>query len=220
MNTETYYYTLYWIYGRREVIEGVSVEDAFTRAGYGNGAIAGLDFYVNGVCRDYYYNRDDRQWHRRRQLVYSLAKGDLAKTLYGQKLFTVDLVEREVFDQTELRAFAEHKLEQYSKILFYRESGNLVQLNLTEEARYATIGYVRTISVEHAEFCGVQDGQDECEFVSLGRTLFSPDDASKAFQFYLESIASGKDRPLDRSASLEVNEAMKTLEQLKQEQSQ
>lgn len=41
-------FTLYWLSGLREVIEGYDFADALRRAGYGNGALRALDFYANG----------------------------------------------------------------------------------------------------------------------------------------------------------------------------
>ena len=36
---------LYWLDGRTEIIEGDTIADAFTKAGYGMGAIGALDYY-------------------------------------------------------------------------------------------------------------------------------------------------------------------------------
>lgn len=41
-------FTIYWLDGRRDVIEGTSIEDAFRKAGYGGGATAAIDWYDNG----------------------------------------------------------------------------------------------------------------------------------------------------------------------------
>ena len=42
--------------------EGASVTDAFTRAGYGAGAVPALDFYSPGDNKDYIYDREIRSW--------------------------------------------------------------------------------------------------------------------------------------------------------------
>lgn len=47
-------YFLYWLDGKVEKIEGVSIENAFVKAGYGGGAINALDFYQTG--------RQDYEW--------------------------------------------------------------------------------------------------------------------------------------------------------------
>jgi hypothetical protein len=39
------YFRLFWRDGKQEVIEGTTISDAFTRAGYGAGAVAALDYY-------------------------------------------------------------------------------------------------------------------------------------------------------------------------------
>ena len=38
-------YILHWLDGTTEKIEGNSISDAFTRAGYGAGALRALDYY-------------------------------------------------------------------------------------------------------------------------------------------------------------------------------
>ena len=38
-------FVLYWLDGKVEEIQGYSIADAFSRAGYGNGAIRALDYW-------------------------------------------------------------------------------------------------------------------------------------------------------------------------------
>lgn len=38
-------FKLYWLSGDTEIVEGTSIDDAFRRAGYGQGAIRGLDWF-------------------------------------------------------------------------------------------------------------------------------------------------------------------------------
>lgn len=40
-------YNLYWLTGSKETVEGENIQDAIMLAGYGNGALRALDFYVN-----------------------------------------------------------------------------------------------------------------------------------------------------------------------------
>lgn len=58
-------WTLYWRGGRREVIQGDSIDDAFRKAGYGGGAQAALDFYSGGDNHDYEYNSTTRDWDKK-----------------------------------------------------------------------------------------------------------------------------------------------------------
>jgi len=43
-------FKIYWLDGKTEIIKGCDIVDAFTRAGYGAGAINAVDYYdeVNG----------------------------------------------------------------------------------------------------------------------------------------------------------------------------
>ena len=55
-------YTLYWKTGDREVVEGPTPAKAMTLAGYSGGAVAALDFYVNGDAHGYRWNKVRRYW--------------------------------------------------------------------------------------------------------------------------------------------------------------
>lgn len=57
-------WALYWRDGRKQVITGSSIEQAFSRAGYGGGAIHALDFYERVVDggRNWVWNSERREW--------------------------------------------------------------------------------------------------------------------------------------------------------------
>jgi hypothetical protein len=38
-------FTLYWLDGETEEVEGYDIADAFRRAGYGGGALSALDYF-------------------------------------------------------------------------------------------------------------------------------------------------------------------------------
>lgn len=60
MNT----YTLYWLTGKRETVQGDDPAQAMTLSGYGDGAVRALDFYANGDDRDYEWDAEKRNWVR------------------------------------------------------------------------------------------------------------------------------------------------------------
>lgn len=53
-------FRLYWVDGSTEVTEGSSIADAFTNAGYGNGARSALELWHEGD--DVQYFREDGKW--------------------------------------------------------------------------------------------------------------------------------------------------------------
>ena len=57
---------LFWLDGKQEVVEGHSIEDAFTRAGYGQGAVSALDFFSKSKFSvdEYSYNPETHNWER------------------------------------------------------------------------------------------------------------------------------------------------------------
>jgi hypothetical protein len=57
-------FTLYWRDGTRHVIPGNDVADAMTKAGFGGGSVAALDFHAAGDDRDYRWDASARSWTR------------------------------------------------------------------------------------------------------------------------------------------------------------
>ena len=58
MNT----YTLFWLDGTREVIQGETISIALCVAGYSNGAMRALDFYAEGENTSYIWSDRNNQW--------------------------------------------------------------------------------------------------------------------------------------------------------------
>ena len=57
-------FTLFWLDGTTQLIEGVTIAQAMNAAGIGNGALRALDFYANGDVRaDYVWDSTKRSWH-------------------------------------------------------------------------------------------------------------------------------------------------------------
>lgn len=55
-------YTLYWLDGKREIIDGIKISDAFMRAGYSNGALQALDFHAIGDCDKWIWDKEKHKW--------------------------------------------------------------------------------------------------------------------------------------------------------------
>lgn len=57
-------FTLFWRTGDRNVVSGRSVAEAMTLAGFSAGSVSALDFYANGDCHDYVWEKERREWMR------------------------------------------------------------------------------------------------------------------------------------------------------------
>lgn len=55
-------FRLYWLDGKTEIVEGNDIADAFSKAGYGAGAMGALDFYDNGELQSYEWNSVEKKW--------------------------------------------------------------------------------------------------------------------------------------------------------------
>jgi hypothetical protein len=62
-------FIIYWRHGRLNTIEGDSIEQAFTNAGYGAGAVAAIDFYDSGEEIKYNWNKAEKDWDRKTPII-------------------------------------------------------------------------------------------------------------------------------------------------------
>lgn len=46
-------FTIYWLDGKKEFLQGNSISNAFNSAGYGAGALQAVDFYTEGEDDSY-----------------------------------------------------------------------------------------------------------------------------------------------------------------------
>lgn len=71
-------FTIYWIGGNRSILWGHDIVDAFSRAGYGHGATAAVDWYESGASDSHVYDRTTSRWVRRLSHRWSAASVDEA----------------------------------------------------------------------------------------------------------------------------------------------
>jgi len=55
-------FTLYWLTGDKEIVQGYDVADAVRRSGYGGGALAALDFWEEGTSDNWEWNSETHKW--------------------------------------------------------------------------------------------------------------------------------------------------------------
>lgn len=57
-------FTLFWRTGDREVVQGRTIAEAMSLAGYGGGAVRALDFYARGDSNEHVWDAGAREWRR------------------------------------------------------------------------------------------------------------------------------------------------------------
>lgn len=55
-------FTIYWLDGKRSVLEGDTIAKAFSGAGYSAGAVRAVDWYDNGETDTHTWNKETKQW--------------------------------------------------------------------------------------------------------------------------------------------------------------
>lgn len=56
-------YQLYWRTGKHETLKGRTIADAMNKH-YSRGALAALDFYVEGEAVEYEWDGKERKWNK------------------------------------------------------------------------------------------------------------------------------------------------------------
>jgi hypothetical protein len=63
-------YTIFWLTGETQVIEGDTPAHAFNNAGIGAGALRAVDFYREGTkTEDYIWDKDNHSWKKIKEEV-------------------------------------------------------------------------------------------------------------------------------------------------------
>jgi hypothetical protein len=55
-------YTLYWLTGDKEIVNGYDIADAVRRSGYGGGALRALDFWELGESSNWLWDKEAGKW--------------------------------------------------------------------------------------------------------------------------------------------------------------
>lgn len=167
-------YALFWKDGKREVVWGETIADAFSRAGYSQGAISALDFSCdiekdqsNDAC-NYHWNSLFRTWERipEHRFVASESAESVVRWM-NQNRF-VDL--RYTFP-----------------------SGDVVRLS-EQYGRFYGTGWLRYIEVSVASYVKgpySDDGDETHHFMGNGTLYYSPEHKRFATGDFLAIIRSG-----------------------------
>jgi hypothetical protein len=57
-------FTLFWLDGYSEIVEGRDITDAVNKAGYSQGALKALDFWAENTPNDYMFNPEKHEWQK------------------------------------------------------------------------------------------------------------------------------------------------------------
>ncbi|QVD49170.1 hypothetical protein LUCX_100 [Xanthomonas phage vB_XciM_LucasX] len=153
-------FTLYWKDGRREIIVGEDIADAFHKAGYGSGALGALDWYDQLPSDTHRWDADSKDWVKRTPNRFS------------------DINSPEKISSAMIQSY----LEEYHRVELEMPSKDLLCVDL-EYSRYPD-GWARHIRVYTAHYhegpyC--DDGSEETHHYMVGGThYFHPQDIDKA----------------------------------------
>lgn len=164
-------YTVYWLGGNRQIIWGASIENAFTLAGYGGGAVNAVDFYKEGLDCSYYRDADTKQW--------------VPKTSF-------EFDARDDADRIKKWLGANLKSGVISGARYVRENKDIVTIGLT----YGDFagGAIMFLFVGTAEYMhGSYSEEDDADhhYMSNGTLYFQPTDFDNAVQAFLQVIDAG-----------------------------
>lgn len=165
---ENNYYTLYWRNGDRNVISGKTIEEAFTAAGYGAGAIHALDWYDEGVTETHYYHTKDSEWVKYEPI----------------HLHFNDVDWKDPFIDTMLSLF----LEKHHTIIVELENKDQYLIEF-KYGDYYSIGWVKTLTITYGEYCKgsyTEDGDEDHHFMMTQSEYFDPNNTHAAIAAFIQ----------------------------------
>ncbi len=162
-------YTLYWRDGRRTIVIGDTIEDAFSKAGYGGGAVGALDWYDEGVSETHRWDKAQKTWVRFEPI--RIHADDFAKMGRTEKC---DLLTKLFPIHHEIIV----ELKDKSEFILRRNQGN-----------FATIGWVEFNEVVAGEYNigGYDETSDEDHhFMMCQGEYFHPTDIDGAIDAFVD----------------------------------
>lgn len=162
-------FTIYWKDGSRKVITGVTMEDAFTAAGYGAGAVAAIDWYDNGISQTHHYNMETKEWVKyesvhiasNSSLFYNteLNGSDLIGIFRKHRKIIVDFPNKDIL-------LIRHKFEEFSE------------------------GWAEVIYIGYGEYTNDSGEEDDGYHNACGTEYFDPDRIVTAVTRLIERVRS------------------------------
>lgn len=156
------FFTIYWLGGQRQVISGPTVEEAFSRAGYGGGSIRAVDWYEKGINEEYYWDNQRRTWVKYVPLHIHASNFN-------------------EFTKEQLRA----ELEKHHAIFIDYDNQDQLLIKI-DWGDFAQIGWTRYISIVYAEyFEGSYSGDPEDgdhHYMAMHAEYFAPEAIDAALE--------------------------------------
>jgi hypothetical protein len=187
-------YTLYWLDGKREVVVGTSIANAFARAGYFGGALAALDWYDAGATDTHVYSCTEKTWIIRPKRVKCSDLEALTPESIALVLSKALGLDFELPYKNQI--CIDVSIGEYAAATWVkRPHGEEFQT-----------GCARSIRVYIANYCEgpySDDSDEECHYEVSGTSWFDPKDIDQAIFHFQQTIKAHVDR--DRgSSSLEA----------------
>lgn len=164
-------FTVYWLDGKRSVIEGNDIADAFNKAGYGNGAMPAVDWYDNGISHTHWYSKNEKVW-----VPYTPAKlHHTAITNLGEDSTIAETVKQLLVNHRSLTVEFETK----------------DQLSIGIRWHHFAFGWTEVVEVAFGEYHkGSYDNEDDsdeaCHYMAYGTEYFTPNDIDIAIIAFIK----------------------------------
>ncbi len=164
-------YTLYWLTGDRNIVEGESIEDAFTKAGYGAGAVAALDWYDEGISQTHKFSHG--VWVEYQSV--NIHANDFPGFIKSETMNLQQL------------------LNDHQQIIVQLLNGDEYSIGY-KFGNFATLGWVHYIEITYGERIeGRYDGESaepgEHYFMMANGQYFDPDEPMVALDKFIERFA-------------------------------
>jgi hypothetical protein len=182
-------FTLFWLDGKREVVVGKDIANAFSRAGYGGGARAALDWYDGGATDTHVYSHAEKTWMARPKRVQCSDMEALSPQSITLELSKALGLDFELPNKNQI--CIDVSLGEYPATSWVKQ---------LQGEKFQT-GCVRSIRVYSAHYCDgpySEDGDEECHYMVGGTAWFDPTLIDQAIKYFLKLVKASIDRDAGR----------------------
>ena len=189
-------FTLYWLDGKREVVVGTGIANAFARAGYGGGAPAALDWYDTGATDTHRYSQDEKAW---------IARPKRVRCADVEVLSFQDVVagHRSIMSELSHAMGFDFELPNKNQICIDVSIGEYPATSWVRQLQGEQFqtGCIRSIRVYSAHYCEgpySDDGDEECHYLVGGTAWFDPSLIDRAIEYFLKLVKASIERDAGR----------------------
>lgn len=113
-------FTIYWLDGTRDVLEGYDAADALNQAGYGSGATKAIDFWVGGDDHNYTWDASAKNWVQTKSALKKVEPGQVYRNKKTKVIYYVKFLAKHSETEEPLVVYYSNDSEDIGRMVWVR----------------------------------------------------------------------------------------------------